>query len=217
MAETMTYDSLLVDLRRYLERGWTADDDPNVYQQLPRLINLSERRCARELKVLGIQEVVTSTMQADLAVYAKPDRWKQTISINFGTGTGNNTRNIIFPRSLEYIRMYWPDQTATDAPEFYADYNYSNWLFAPTPDAAYPFEVVHYAQPPFLDDTNQTNWLTDWAPGLLLYGSLLEATPFLKNDERISIWQGSFDRDLASTNGEDIQKILDRSVERRGD
>jgi hypothetical protein len=67
---------------------------------------------------------------------------------------------------------------------------------------------------PLLDDTNQSNWLTEYAPQLLLYASLLEATPFLKNDERIGVWQQMYDRAAQALNGEDLSKILDRSAKR---
>ena len=53
MAYAMTFASLQVDLRRYLERGFTLADDPYVYEQLPRLINMAERRIARDLKIQG--------------------------------------------------------------------------------------------------------------------------------------------------------------------
>jgi hypothetical protein len=218
MPVAQTYASLLEDTRRYLERGFTAASDPDVFVQLPKLVNLAERRAARELKIQGFQTVVASTMQAGLAVYPKPVRWRQTISVNWGSGTLNNTRNMLYPRSYEYIRMYWPDQTtqmtATDEMAYYADYDYQNWIFAATPDAAYPFEVLYYQNPEFLDDATQTNWLTEHAPELLVYGTLLEATPFLKDDQRIQVWQGMYDRAASSVNGEDLQKILDRSSTR---
>jgi hypothetical protein len=47
-----------------------------------------------------------------------------------------------------------------------------------------------------------------------LYGALLEATPFLKNDERIPVWQQMYDRAAQALNGEDLSKILDRSARR---
>jgi hypothetical protein len=98
---------------------------------------------------------------------------------------------------------------------FYAEYDYDHWLIVPTPDYAYPFEIVYYELPPLLDDTIQTNWLTEYAPQLLLYGALLEATPFLKNDERIATWQSYYDRAAAMLNGEDLAKILDRNASRK--
>lgn len=215
MATTMTFLTLQDDLRRYLERGSTLATDPTVFEQLPRIINLAERRIARELKVQGFIVAVSSTMVAGQSVYDKPDRWRETVSINFGTGATFANRTPLFPRSYEYCRSYWPDESQRAQPEFYADYDYAHWLVSPTPDAAYPFEALYWELPQLLDDTNTTNWLTEYAPQLLLYGALLEATPFLKNDERIATWQSFYDRAAAMLNGEDLAKILDRSSSRK--
>jgi len=212
MPAAMTYTSLQSDIRNYLERGGITD--PIVYEQIPRLITLAERRIARELKIQGFQTVVTTAMQAGLAVYPKPDRWRETISMNIGTGSGNNVRTQVYPRAYEYVRQYWPNESLTATPEFYADYDYRHWVFAPTPDAAYPMEILYYELPPLLDETNETNWLTEFAPNVLLYASLVEATPFVKDDQRVQLWQGYYDRAMSALNGEDLQKILDRSAVR---
>lgn len=215
MATTTTFTTLKEDVQRYLERGATMSTDPVMVEQLPRLINLAERRIARELKVQGFINVVTGTLTPGQSVYPKPDRWRDTVSVNIGTGAGSNTRKQIYARGYEYARQYWPDESATGEPVFYADYDYTHWLFAPSPDAAYPFEILYYELPPLLDENVQTNWLTEFAPQLLLYGTLLEATPFLKNDERIQVWQTMYDRSAAMLNGEDLAKVLDRNAVRK--
>jgi hypothetical protein len=215
MATTMTFETLQQDVRRYLERGATLASDAVVYEQIPRLINLAERRIARELKVQGFIAVVSGSMVPGQSVYDKPDRWRETVSINFGSGPALANRTPLFTRVYEYVRSYWPDESQTAQPLFYCDYDYTHWLIAPTPDQAYPFEIVYYELPPLLDDTIQTNWLTEYAPQLLLYATLLEATPFLKNDERIGTWQTYYDRAAAMLNGEDLAKILDRASTRK--
>lgn len=217
MPTAMTFNSLLNDLRTYLERGATLATDPTVYEQLPQLVNMAERRLARELKIQGTVNVVNSVMVPGDSVYAKPDRWRETVSMFIGTGAGNNTRAEIFPRAYEYIRQYWPNPTQTGTPRFYADYDYQHWLIAPTPTSALPFEILYYELPPLLDDSNQTNWFTEYAPNVLLYASLLEATPFLKNDDRIPVWEGFYNRAIAALNGEDIRQISDRGIIRRED
>lgn len=214
----MTYTSLQATLKNYLERGSTSSQDPTFIAELPNLIGFAERTIATELKIEGFQNFVAGTFQAGVAVYDKPDRWRETVSWSFGTGTAPpyNTRNVLFTRAYEYLESYWPDRTQTGTPEFYADYGNEHWLIAPTPVAAYPFEIVYYEQPEFLSDTVQTNWLTENAPQLLVWASLLEAAPFLKNDERIPVWQSKYDRTAAMLNGEDLKKILDRSAVREG-
>jgi hypothetical protein len=215
MSTAMTYTSLQEDLRKYLERGMTLASDPIVFEQIPRLITLAEQRIARELKVQGFINVVTMTLVPNQSVYAKPDRWRDTVSLNISDTPSSNKRNPVFARGYEYLRSYWPDPSETGRPQFYADYDFEHWLLAPTPDAAYKVEVNYYQLPPLLDDTVQTNWLTEQAPQLLLYASLLEATPFLKNDERIGTWQTMYDRAAAMLNGEDLAKILDRAAARK--
>lgn len=211
MAVSMTFDSLQEDLRKYLERGTSVD--PTVFDQLPSLINLAERELANRLKILGFVSVVTDTMGVGQSVIPKPDRWRDTISINFGVGT-EQVRTQLFARSYEYCRQYWPDEDVTGQPKFYADYDYYNWLIVPSADEAYPFEVNYWELPALLDATNQTNWTTDFAPNALLHGALLQATPFLKNDERIPIWEGIYEKDVAILEGQDVKRIIDRNVTR---
>ena len=127
MSYTMTYDSLLVDMRRYLERGFTQASDQIVFDQLPRLITLAERRIARELKIEGFIRAVTTPLARGVATYLKPDRWRDTVSM---TVDGSS----IFTRSYEYCRNYWPDEAEEGVPQFYANYDYQHWLIVPTPN-----------------------------------------------------------------------------------
>jgi hypothetical protein len=214
MPAAMTFNSLLTDLQAYLERG--SNLDPTVYDQLPTLINDAEREIAKKLKVQGFIVPVTGVMVAGTSVYQKPDRWRETISINYGAGAALNQRTQLFPRVMEYCRMYWPNEALTAPPLYYSDYNYQNWLITPTPDQAYPFEIIYYEQPILLDATTQTNWLTEYIPQTLRYRTLLECTPFLKNDERIPVWQGMYDQSIAAITGEDVAKMIDRTSDRKG-
>lgn len=48
----------------------------------------------------------------------------------------------------------------------------------------------YYTKIPSLGASNPTNWLITDAPDIYLYGSLLEAAPYLNNDARIETWRG---------------------------
>lgn len=214
MSTAMTYNSLLTDLQNYLERGTSSDSI--VFSQLPELINFGERRCARELKVLGFLVSASFNMQANLAVYPKPDRWRQTVSLNVGNAvSGTIIRTPMFPRGYEYIRQYWPDDTVVAQPKFYADYNYFNFIFAPTPDLAYPAELMYYEQPALLGPSTQSNWLTQYAPRLLLYACMIECLLFLKKPA--GDVQALYDREAGILNEEDVEKIVDRTTLRQKD
>lgn len=213
MPTYLTYSSLISDLQSYLERG-TVITDPTVYNQLPRLINNAERAIVTRLKIQGNITPLNSVFAAGQAVYAKPDRWRRTVSMNFGTLTNQNYRAPIFPRSYEYVRGYWPDDTQTAPPEYYADYDDQHWLIVPTPDQAYPWEPLVYQLPALLDTTNQTNWVTQYAPNALLYRALLETAPFIRNDSRIQTWEKFYEDFVSQLDTEDMKKIIDRAIAR---
>ena len=216
MATYVNYTSLVSDVQNYLERGGSSVTDATVYAQIPRLVNAAERKIMQFLKLQGQIEVMVdpSGLTIGSAVIAKPDRWRKTISLSYGSGTNSNSRAPLYPRSYEYCRAYWPDDNATATPKFYADYDYNHWLISPTPNVTYPLEVVAYMQPVLLDTTNQTNFFTNFTPNFLLYTVLLEAAPFLKDDTRIPVWQSFWDREFASLTAQDMQKILDRQAQR---
>lgn len=218
MPAAMTFTSLGNDVRAYCQRS-NATVDAQFNAQLPGFINLTEQQIARELKIQGLQTSVNSTMQAALGVYQKPNRWRETVSINIGTNVGTattfNYRKTLLPRSYEYCRNYWPDDTQTGEPEYYADYGLENYIFVPTPDQNYPWEDNYWQLPPPLDSSTQTNFFTEYAPNALLDGTLVRAFNYLKNPEQAAVWQQAYDRDMAGLAGEDLQKILDRAQERR--
>ena len=203
-AVVMTYDSLVLDIRSYLERT-----DAATLDKIPTFIMLAEQVIATELKVLGNLTVATSTMTQGQAVIDKPARWRKTVSINI---TVAGERRPVLLRKYEYLREYWPDPTQEDVPEYYCDYDYTHWLVAPTPAAAYNYEVLYYERSQPLDESNQTNWFTQYAPQALLYGALLQAMPFLKNDERIPMWKAQYDQVMQVLKVEDVARIGDRQT-----
>jgi hypothetical protein len=77
---------------------------------------------------------------------------------------------------------------------------------------AYEFEVLYYERLQPLDSSNQTNWFTTYAPQALLYGSLLQAMPYVKNDERMPMWQQNYDLIIQTLKAEDVQRIGDRQA-----
>jgi hypothetical protein len=204
VAYVMTYDSLVIDIQQYLERTDTA-----TLERIPTFIGLAEQIIASQIKFLGNLTVQTATLNPSDPIINKPARWHKTVSMNL---TVAGERQPVLLRRYEYLREYWPDPTQTDVPRFYCDYDYTHWLVAPTPDAAYSFEVLYYERIQPLDSSNQTNWFTVYAPQALLYGSLLQAMPFLKNDERVPMWQAQYNTIMQTLMAEDKLRIADRQA-----
>jgi hypothetical protein len=203
-ASVMTYDSLTTDITQYLERSDTA-----VVQQIPQFIMLAEFEIAQQIKTLGQQQVVESVMTVGNPIIQKPARWRKTTSMNLTTQSGQIQP--IYLRKYEYLRSYSPSVSTTSTPLYYADYNYDNWIVAPTPDYAYAFEVLYYERIQPLSSETQTNWLTQNAPNAMLYGTLLQSMPFLKNDQR-QIFQQKYSEAMSVLKAEDQLRIADRQA-----
>ena len=203
-ASVMTYDSLVENIQSYLERSDTA-----TLEKIPLFIMLAEQIIASQIKFLGNLTVNTSTMTATQAIIDKPARWHKTVSMNIVVA---GSRQPVLLRKYEYLREYWPDATETGTPVYYGDYDYTHWLVAPTPDVDYTFEVLYYERIQPLDSSKQTNWFTTYAPQALLYGSLLQAMPFLKNDERMPMWQQNYDLIMQTLMAEDKLRLADRQA-----
>jgi hypothetical protein len=71
---------------------------------------------------------------------------------------------------------------------------------APTPNEDYDVQLVYRANIPALTASNTTNWLLTLAPDLYLYGSLLEASPYIQNDDRLAIWGTALQQVLEQLN-----------------
>lgn len=199
MAEAMTYTSLVQDLQVYAERS-----DDSFTSQIPRFIMMAENRLASEVHGLGYLRYAESILIPGEPTLQKPARWRETSCFSI---TVENEVNFLKQRSYTYCRMYWPNKTLTNIPRFYCDYGYEHFLLVATPDTAYPFELAYHERPIPLDETNQTNWTTQYAPQLLLYAALLEAQPWLKLDERIAVFQGMYDRAVSAVMNESQRRL----------
>jgi hypothetical protein len=199
----LTYDNLITTVEQYLERN-----DAAVVNQIPTFITLCEYEIAQQIKTLGQQQVVTSTMLTGNPVIPKPARWRKTVSMNIVNGDDYQP---VYLRKYEYLKNYSPTDTTTGIPLYYADYDYDHWLVSPTPDQDYTFEVLYYERLQPLDSANQTNWITQNAPNAMLFGTLLQAMPFLKNDQR-QIFQQKYDQAMQVLKMEDQLRLGDRQA-----
>jgi hypothetical protein len=74
----------------------------------------------------------------------------------------------------------------------------NDFQLAPVPDAVYTVKMLYFAAPTFLSDSNTSNVFLANTPDVLLYGALLEASPYLMDDARINTWGSLFDRAISS-------------------
>ena len=208
----MTYNSLVVEIQSYLDRL-----DADTLSNIPNFIYQAESKISRRCKTIGLEQYITAAFLPGNPIIVKPGRYRRVISFQLGTGPTLSIRNQLYLRTYEYVRSYAPDPTVLGQPLYYSDMGYLNWLVGPTPDQAYPFEIAYLELPEPLSLAVQTNWLTNFAPDLILYGTLLEAIPYLKSDERIGVWQSFYQDAIDSVNEQDVNRYLARSSNRESD
>jgi len=198
-AYVQTYDNLVLDVQQYMER-----DDPDFVAMIPTLIGLAESAIAAELKTLLQLVVVETTLLASNPVLVKPTRWRKTISMKINGSP-------VVMRSQDYIAQY-NSESAKSQPKFYAEYDYNNWNFAPSPDVNYPVEIIYYSLVQPLDSTNQTNLFTQIAPQAMLFGTLLQAQGYLKALDKLPVWKAYYTDCLAALKKEDNSRRIDRNT-----
>lgn len=199
MSVIMNYNSLVANIIDYMER-----DDDGFIAQIPNLIALTESSIAAELKTYMQLIVVETNLATNQTVLNKPSRWRKTVSMKV------NGQPVKL-RSQDYVSMYLSESSGGQ-PLYYADYDYSNWNFAPAPNKSYPVEIIYYAEIQPLDATNQQNLWTQIAPQAMLYGALLQAQGYLKALDKLPVWKQYYTDAITSLKKEDDSRRIDRNT-----
>ena len=165
-------------------------DRSDLTARIPDIITLAEARLNRDLRIRPMEVRSSMETTSGQRYFNLPGGYLQMRNIQMNT-------NPITP--LEYItpemldRLYGSDTAGK--PRAYTLIGDEIQL-APIPDSDYTVEMAFYEKFTSLGDgtsgTVTSNWLTLNAPDVLLYGALLEAEPFIKNDERIGLWLNAY-------------------------
>lgn len=212
MSFTLNYDSLVARVVDDLERN-----DAVVQSSMDSWIKMAHQRIGRDCGSLLFDRYVTDSFTPGQPYLNKPSRWQNTLAFRIGTGENLTVSKQLLLRSYEWCREYTPDGTYQAEPKYFADYGYNSWLISPTPDAAYPYEIAYMETPQVIDETYQTNYLTENMPEILIRAVLWEAMLTLKNDERLAIIQNEYTPLVASWNAKDTLLKTDRYTNRGAD
>jgi hypothetical protein len=101
--------------------------------------------------------------------------------------TGNPVTPLEFATQQEIAQLRNTTITSAGKPRYFSVVG-GQFEFLPTPDAEYSLEMTYYANITPLANDSDTNWLLTAYPDLYLYTSLMHSAPYLKDDERITIW-----------------------------
>ena len=97
-------------------------------------------------------------------------------------------------KHVSFVRDYTPNSSTTGLPKYYALFDDTTFILAPTPDSGYTFELHYKYRPASLTAgaDSGTTWLSTNAPDALFYGTLVEAATFLKTPEEVGQYEQRF-------------------------
>lgn len=178
-----TYSELKSAVADFLNR-----DD--LTSAIPNFIALAEATLNRRLRA---PEMVTrATVTVDAEYENRPADWMETIRYQITT---NPITVLEFVTPEEAIIQKTKFSTS-GVPLFFSTVG-TQFQHVPAPDTSYTGELMYYARIAGLSDSNTSNWLLTANPDIYLYATLIQSAPYLKEDERISVWAGIYDRLMA--------------------
>jgi len=168
---------------------------------IPDFIALAEAQIERTLRTR--QMMVRATASIDTEYSAVPADFLETKSIKLNT---NPVTSLTFETVDALDSLKSTTYISTGKPQFFSIVG-GQIRVLPVPDSTYTAELIYYAKLSKLSSTNATNWLLTQAPDVYLYGSLMQAAPYLKDDSRIPVWAAIYTRGL-----EELQIADDRGA-----
>lgn len=192
---SFTYATLKSAVQDYCETSETT-----FVNDLPVFIKEAEERILKNVELPVFRSNVTGTATADNPYLSTPTDFLAPYSLAVIT---SNVYTYLLFKHVSFIRDYTPNASTTGLPKYYALFDDTTFLLAPTPDnpsvgVDYTFELHYKYRPASLTAGAEggTTWLSDNAPDALLYGTLVEAATFLKVPEEVGQYEQRFQMGL---------------------
>jgi hypothetical protein len=174
-----TYAELQTAVANWLDRDDLGD-------RIPEFIALAEARMNRLLRLRMMESKYTASTVAAQRNYALPTGYVQMRNFQINL---TPIRPIQYVTPEVYDRIWGGSSSGT--PEVYTII--ANELqLGPRPDSIMTMEMLFYKKVTALSGSNTTEQMLTESPDIYLYGALLEAEPFIMNDERVGLWAQGF-------------------------
>lgn len=169
-----TYTTLKQTIQDYLETTETT-----FVSNLPNIITQAEERILKEIQLPDFRKNVTGSLSADNQYLSTPTDYLAIYSL----AVDNSGYEYLLNKDVNFVREAYPVSTVTGVPKYYAIFNETTIIVAPTPSSSFNVELHYFYRPESITvAASGTSWLGDNAENALLYGSLVESYTFLKGD-----------------------------------
>jgi len=183
-----TLDNLRTDIRNYTEVSSNVLSD----SVLERIIVNAENKITRAIDTDQNVFYATSNLIVGNRYVTIPDDLRAIRYVQLTDQEGN--QYYLEQRDTSFIAEYYstPDTNAVDIPKYYANWDETFWVVAPTPDKTYAITLAYDKEPISITNTTQptaapaaTNgtYLSNKYQDLLLYACLVNAYGYLKGPQ----------------------------------
>ena len=171
-----TYDELKTAIADFLNR----DDLTSV---IPTFIALAEAQLDRDIRHWRQEKRVTTTLNEQYENL--PSDFLELVSL---TVDGNIRLELISTAEMQVKKAV---STAAGRPRYFR-MTAGQIEFYPLPDTSYSMSMEYFAKTPALSASASDNWILVHAADAYLYGALLHAAPYLKDDARVQVWSALY-------------------------
>jgi hypothetical protein len=182
-ADGVNYTQLVASIQNYAENSFDYSNDPTV---LDTFIKQAEQRIYNTIQFPSLRKNVTGVTSGGNKYLACPTDFLAVYSMAAVDDDG--AYEYLLNKDVNFIRQAYPVPTATGIPKYYALFGPTTglpqeltFILGPTPDKSYTVEL-HYFFYPETIVTAGTTWLGDNFDTVLLYGSLVEAATYMKQE-----------------------------------
>jgi hypothetical protein len=176
-----TYTELKTSIGDWLNRT-------DLTSVIPDFISLAEAQIERQLRTRQMIVRATASFAAGAEYGTVPDDFLEAKAVKLDT---NPVTSLTF-QTIDALDQLSNTTYLSSGKPLYFTVVGNQFRLLPIPDGAYTADLVYYAKLTKLSSTVATNWLLTQAPDVYLYGSLLQAAPYLQDDARISVWSSLY-------------------------
>ena len=172
-------------------QDYTQNTETTFVNQLPTFIQNAEERILKEAQLDYFRKNSTGVITSGNKFLSKPDDFLAPFSLSAVNSSNND---FLLYKHVTFLQDYTPNPATTGTPQYYADFDDTTFLIAPTPDQGYSAELHYFYRPQSITATSDgTSWLGTNATLAMLYGSLVEAYTFVKGEqELLTLYNGRF-------------------------
>lgn len=192
------YTNIKAAVADYLDRS-------DLTNQITDFLTMSENRIYRDLRVADMETALSATISS--GTISVPTGYVEAKYFYIDTSPTQPLQR----KSVSYIYENYPTRSSDAKPVYYAREG-ASFIFGPFPNSNYTVKGTYYKKLTALAaSSNETNFITEDLPGALLFGALVEAEPFLQNDERLAVWQSRYAEIIQEVQAQDDAEALSGS------